>query len=157
VVLDLRECGYDQGACGLVFFINNKNKAIKVFFNKNEVARTKNVFLSETNAYLKAQKCSKAKLLTPHYYGKVKITRIIDSKGMDISNKYHMNLAYKMSYESGCFSKLGYAPEKEQLRIKEIFTNIGVNFMQDSSVILSSDKVVIKVIDFAVREYEPWA
>jgi hypothetical protein len=155
-ILDLRECGHARGACGSVFFIIDENKAIKVFFNKNQVTRTKNVFNSETDAYQKAQNCSEAKLLTPHYYGKVKITQIIDSEGMDISDQYHIHLAYMMSYESGSFSKLGFAPKDEQLRIKRIFTKIGVNFMQDSSVTLSSDNVVIKVIDFAVKEYESW-
>jgi hypothetical protein len=157
MILDLRECQHDEGAYGSVFFIINENKAIKVFFNQKEVTRTENVFNSEKDAYQKVQNCSEAKLLTPKYYGDADITQIIDSKGMDISDKYHMHLAYMMSYESGSFSKLVFASKNEQLRIKGIFTKIGVNFMQDSSVTLSSDNVVIKVIDFAVKEYESWA
>lgn len=155
--IDLRETSYDKGAYGLVIFIENKSKAIKIFNRSHQIEQAMNVFNSECEAYEKASSDPNASSLTPQYFGKITIDEVIDQSGKDITNMYYTKLAYVMSYEEGPFFKFNTIPEPERRRIKEIMEPIGVNYLVDCSVSLSEKGQVNCIIDFATEEFEVWA
>ncbi len=61
-----------------------------------------------------------------------------------------------MSFEEGRFQKIGeYNVEaKERERIYSLFKKNKIEYLKDSSVILNNNNRIIRVIDFAVKEFE---
>lgn len=155
--IDLRESPSDNGAYGLVVFIEDKTKAVKIFSRSHTLNQASNVFNSEVEAYTKASLDPCASGIIPTYYGSVVINTIIDRSGNDVTDQYYTELAYLMSYKEGPFYKFGTISEAEQKRIESIMKSIGVHYLIDCSVSLTNEKAVRCVIDFATEEFEIWA
>lgn len=154
--VDLRENQFDFGAYGLVIFIENRTKAIKIFKKTHTKEQANNVFQSEIEAYKKASSDPKASKVTPQYFGEETIDQVIDKQGNDVTNQYHTELAYVMSYEGGPFCKFNNINEKQREQIKNIFKPLGIHYLIDCSVSLNQNGEVKCVIDFATKEYELW-
>ncbi len=155
--LDLRKQPSDSGAYSLVVFIEEKTKAVKIFSKSHEREQAKNVFNSEVKAYELASKDTGASLITPTFFGKHSVEKIIDANGNDITNQYFTDLVYILSYEIGLFLKYSVIPETEQNLIKNTLKPLGINYLIDCSVSLTPNNKVSFVIDFATEEFEIWA
>ena len=155
--IDLRECEPDEGAYGLVVFVENKTKAVKIFFRSHEEKQASNVYESEVEAYRLASINKEASSLIPVFYGEVRVEEVIDIDGCDVSDQYFLNMAYIMSFEAGPYFKFNTISSTEQARLKMLFEPLGIHYLVDSSVSLSKDGTAIKIIDFATREFELWA
>ena len=154
--IDLRNNQSDYGAYGLVVFIENGTKAVKIFKRTHAEEQANNVFNSEVEAYEKVSSDPKASEITPKYFGKETIQQVIDKDGNDVTNEYYTKLAYVMSYEEGPFYKLNTINEIQWKQIHNIFKPIGVRYLIDCSVSLNEHHEVKCVIDFATTEYELW-
>lgn len=152
--IDLRKSPSDSGAYGLVVFIENKTKAVKIFKRSHSVDQADNVFKSEVEAYEKATLNNDASKIVPTFFGNVAIGTIIDRNGKDVTDQYYTDLAYLMSYEEGPFHKFSTIPESERQRIKETLQPVGVHYLIDCSVSLTNEKEVKCVIDFATEEFQ---
>lgn len=156
MIISLDECYFNCGAYGLIVFIENQTKAVKIFKKSHDYDHTLNVFNSETKAYVLAQTNQQVKSLVPDYFGKIKIDKILDKNRQDISDQFYLNMAYKMSYEEGPFLKLGTVSKSEYSYIEELFVALGINYIKDSSVTVDCSGSINKVIDFAIQEFEVW-
>ncbi|MEJ5030023.1 hypothetical protein [Comamonas sp. MYb69] len=141
---------YECGSFGCVFF-DDEGFAIKVFKNKSNVSRNhiEQVFKFETDAYELAMQDSDLKKIVPTYHGKLLCDSVHDSKGNDISNKFHLDLAYKMTKLSGRFEKKSI--EDELVRKK--FESAGINHISDVSIATDGMNIT-GVVDFATQEIE---
>ena len=157
MIIDLRNDHHNCGVYGLVVFIEDKSKAVKIFKKKECKNHVLNVYNSEVGAYKKTQNCEKAKLLVPVFYNSVCVTQVIDSTGEDITERFYTDLVYVMSFEEGCFQKFGLISKIENERVTSIFNNVGIYYLTDASVTLDDLGKVKKVIDFAIKEFEVWA
>ncbi len=154
--IDLRENPFDSGAYGLVVFIENRTKAVKIFSCSHTLEQASKVFKSQVEAYEKASVDPTASMIIPTYYGKVAVDKIVDRSGNDVTDQYYTELAYLMSYEEGPFYDFNNILENERQRIESILKPIGVNYLSDCSVSLTNEKAVRCVIDFATEEFEIW-
>lgn len=157
MIIDLRNNYYNSGAYGLVVFIEDKSKAVKIFKKKECKNHVLNVYNSEVEAYRKTENCEKAKLLVPAFYDSVCVRQVIDSTGKDITERFYTDLVYVMSFEEGCFQKLELISNVEKERVTAIFNKVGIYYLTDASVTLDDLGKVKKVIDFAIQEFEVWA
>ena len=155
--IDLRNNQFDCGAYGLVVFIKNRSKAVKIFKRTHTEEQANNVFNSEVEAYEKVSSDPKALEITPKYFGKETIEQVIDKDGSDVTNDYYTELAYVMSYEEGPFYKLNSIDEIQKEKIKNILQPLGILYLIDCSVSLNEHREVKYVIDFGIAEYEVWA
>lgn len=157
MVIELDKCSFDYGAYGLVAFVKNKTKAVKIFKKTHSYEQANNVFKSEVKAYELAQASERVKSLVPNFYGEVIIDNVLDEDGNDISDRFYLSMAYTMSFEEGTFRKISLVSEIEYNRIRADFVGLGINYFKDSSVTVDKNGSINKIIDFATQEFELWA
>ena len=137
-------------------------KLFKAIFDKErpwENELRKKVFSSEVEAYKKLMS-SNIDLcgLAPDFRGVPKITKVLDFYGNDVSVSYLLDCCYDMELINGDFDKLlesgrpkNITPEALSV-IQEPFNNLGIMYMEDSSVTIDSSGNIVKIIDFAVSD-----
>lgn len=107
------------------------------------------VFQSEVDAYEIAMKNEELSKLVPHFYGPVLIGRLEGAREEVAHDK-----AYSMEFIEGDFRKIGTVNSSEKMRIVKLFRKHGINHVIDSSVIMNEENQIIKVVDFATKEFE---
>lgn len=145
---------YGEGAFACVFF-DNFGSATKIFWKKKDIPREdiEKVFQYEVDAYKKAtDEKSSIKKYVPEFFGTItgNQKKIVDSFGNDISDKFHLDLAYKMKKIDGDFKKIGLNDEK----LIELFKQEGIKYVRDCSVLIDKDQNILCVIDFATKAHE---
>ncbi|WP_292993695.1 hypothetical protein [Nitrosomonas sp.] len=143
---------YSNGAFACVFF-DNSGFATKIFFKKKDISREdiEKVFQYEVDAHEIAAKNENIKKYVPEFFGTIQCNqkKIIDSCNKDISDRFHLDLAYKMK-------KIDAVSEEKGLndkRLIELFTQAGIEYVKDCSVLIDKDTNTF-VIDFATKEHE---
>jgi len=92
---------YCQGAFGIVLLEVGSFGAIKIF--KNDILNTERpikVFNAEVAAYEIIMINSHLQQHTPKFYGRVKVSKILDHTGVDVSNEYMLDFCYQI-HKSG--------------------------------------------------------
>ncbi len=145
---------YKEGAYAVVFF-DTDGKATKVFRQRHDVPREhiENVFKSEVCAYRIAQIDQKLHSLVPNFLGEVVVEQITDAKGVDISPQFYLDIAYQMEKIEGDFVKIGSIPANIVKPVASVFKSAGIHHICDASVTIQ-DRCIVKVVDFATKEYE---
>jgi len=113
------------------------------------------VFESEVRAYKIAMKSPKLHTLVPEFFGIRPTQIILDNYKKDISDEFIPCLAFEATLIDDNFVKLGAVCvcDVERQRITKLFASEGIKYLKDASVLLQG-KCVVKVIDFAVKEFE---
>jgi len=144
-----------EGAYAVVFF-SEDGRATKVFKRSSEISGSHitSVFESEVMAYKVATAIPSLARLIPPFYGEVRVERIIDASGADITADFYVDRAYQMQRIMGAFVKLGSLPSNNSVEIRKLFFEHGIRHMSDASVTLDAGKEIECIIDFAIQEYE---
>lgn len=155
MIIDCKSGDFDNGAYGHVFFINEKTMAIKVFSKDHNIEQATKVFDAEVDAYKSATKHHDIINFLPKFYGVQKITKIVIN-GNDETSHFHVSLAYKISFEAGYFQKINSnnVSKLSKNRVISNFHKIGVMHVNDASVTIDNDGNILKIIDFATKEFQ---
>lgn len=145
---------FKEGAYAVVFF-NPEGRATKIFRRRHDVPceHVKKIFNSEVRAYQIAQCNPKLRSLTPAFFGPVQVQHVVDANGNDISADFYLDLAYQMEKIAGDFVKIGSLSSENSIAIKQAFLSAGIEYTCDASVVIQ-DGNIVKVVDFAIGEYE---
>lgn len=148
---------YDEGVYGVVFF-DSMGMATKVFRKRQDVDRlhVERVFASEVEAYRIAGSSAHLKELVPDFFGPTTVEGVLSSNGCDISGQFYLDLAYRMERIFGHFCKINSVAGASRENVKQWFRDAGIRHMNDASVVCEGE-AILKVIDFAVEEFEVWA
>ena len=141
---------YEEGAYGVVFFVE-QSYAIKVFKRCTDVPENhvNAVFQAELEAYRIASETEELKAVIPEFFGAITCTQVLDNAGKDISDKFYLSFAYKMSKVDGDFKKCGLNDE----RLESAFRRVGIHHTTDASVLFEDGEVKC-IVDFATKEHE---
>lgn len=145
---------HSGGAYGAIFF-HSGDKAVKVFRKdiSKPIEHIRNVFFSEVGAYEIAQNISELNGIVPKFYGVVSVDRIENAAGDDISDQFHLNLAYEMEKLDGPFIKAGHAGLDSVKVVTKVLHANRIMHTSDMDVLII-DGEIKKIIDFAIQEYE---
>lgn len=148
-----RAGSHADGVYATVFFVDGA--AVKVFKRRENVARdhVRNVFKSEVTAYCHSATIADISQFTKNFIGVTEACRIEDRDGLDISQKYYLNYAYKMKRLNKEPQKIGDLDQEFSQYIQGLFQQAGIWYMRDCSVFLNRDGQLANVIDFAIQEY----
>ncbi len=143
---------YEEGFYGVVFF-DGHGYAIKVFKRRVDVPEEHvfKVFQSEVDAYNIAKDSLELKRFIPEFFGEIECKKVIDEADKDISNQFHLSLAYKMRKVDGKFVKGGINDEG----LNEAFRRAGIHHTKDASVLIDGNSIKC-VVDIATKEHELW-
>ena len=154
MIINIQNYYFNEGVYGQVFYLkeNCDKTAIKVFFKRKNKTKgyIKNTFLSEVAAYKILSSNLKLNKYIPKFYNTLKIEKIIDRDGKDISENYYLDFAFKMEFIEGTFTK--YSAGYSACEILNKFVESGVKYVKDCSVIVDDNNQPIKIIDFATHE-----
>lgn len=140
------------GAYGMIFFTTGC-RAIKVFKrNGHPRDHAVQVFKSEVDAYEIAKNVPELKHLIPEFFGVSSIDRIEDESGKDISDEFHLDLAYEMEKIDGQFVKANLGKYAELGEIERLFHLNGIRHTSDIDV-LQEKGAIKRIIDFATEKY----
>ena len=152
------EPGQPGGATAHVWRNTESGRATKLFFSLPDPVRSRKIFESQVAAFELVQGHPRLVHLTPAYYGRSSVASVVDEGGNDVSANYLSDCAYEMQLLPGPFYKIGdCVGSKNRSEIEAAFRAVGVRFMNDADVMLDRAGEIIKVIDFATEEFEPWA
>lgn len=148
----------NSGAFGLVVSDVAQKWACKVFKKCTGILPeiTEEMFNSEVKGYEAASRSPIVQPYVPQFFGNVKVSRITNEHGLEVSHLYYLNFSFKMEYILGQFFKLADAQllKGEKERVERIFTRAGILHFKDVCVTVTPDHMIEKVIDFAIREIE---
>jgi hypothetical protein len=144
-----------EGAYGIIFVDRDQKRIRKVARRQDgrAEAHTKEVFGAETEAYKIASCCEELTALVPAYFGSIQGLKIVDGEGKDVSSEFYPDIAFEAEFVDGFFQKIATVPASESRRICDFFRKRGIFHMSDSCVCLKDAKIM-KVIDFATKEFE---
>lgn len=154
MIINCKQDDFTFGTYGHVFFVNEKTMAVKVFSINHNTEQAQKVFNAEVDAYEIATKHNDASSFLPRYYGIQKINKIVID-GYDVTSEFHLDLAYAMSFEKGHFKKIrdyDVSPFSRD-NVMSYLHSIGVMHVSDASVTIDNNGNILKIIDFAIREY----
>jgi len=144
-----------EGYFGHVYFFP-EGRATKIFKRQKDEddEYVHKVFSSEVEAYKIVSEVEELRIITPTFFDKVDVSKVIDCNGNDISWKYLLECAYQMEYIDGEFIKVGYYLSRELRKqyeyIRELFCSHGIFYTKDASVLIDPESQKIKyVIDFS--------
>ncbi|MGA1941260.1 hypothetical protein [Arcobacter sp. YIC-310] len=148
-----------HGSYGRVFVNENKTKAIKVFYKKQDDLTSKRdihvkrTFESEIEAYQIAYKNDITKEYIPNFFGQVAISKIFNKNEEDVSNEYYTSYSYMMEYVNGRFRKLGTNDFSNKKELLDSFKSLGINNLRDISII-DENEMIIKIVDFSMKDIQ---
>ena len=157
LILNANSYPFQEGAYSIVELNCDTGRATKLFKNSHDISHTNDVFNSEVAAYKTASENPELAELIPKFFGVVSVSNVLTKNSKFDINNFHPELAYQMSLEKGSFMKIGSLHNGEGERIKKLFRASGINHMNDASVLVDENIKILKVIDFAMQEYELWA
>ncbi|GEM_PF-3198655 len=146
----------DSGAYGDIFLNSVDGTVIKVFRKDNPLEHCREVYDNEIKAYSLALGDLNLKSYVPHYYGREQIDSVFDENGVENTEKYFLDLNFKMEFVDGKFIKIGspLVSSQEASQVQGFFRQVGINFLRDASVTLNQQGKIEKVIDFSLKEIE---
>ncbi len=150
------EWDFKIGAYSNVFIDKINGFAFKVFTKRKDTDELHSikVFENEIKAFNLANKDEIFKSYIPNFYGKIKIQKIIDGKGNDISQDFYLDLNYKMEFIDGGFVKWNSIGPSNKKEITAHLNRLKISHYLDSSVIVDHEGNIQKIIDFSIKEIE---
>jgi len=145
-----------EGAFGVVFVDQIQKRIRKVYRVRSDASldHCKRVFEAETSAYELAVKTPALQNLVPTFFG-IRLGQMIrDNQENDVSKEFYTDLVFEAEFISCDFNKISSASEPERERVVKLFYQHGIRGVDDASVCLAEDGRIIKVIDFAMTEFE---
>jgi len=119
--------------------------------------RRRSTFLSECEAYRRAEQHPYLRNHIPSFPGPCVIQDVMDS-AQSVAHHYMLDHCYAMEYISGVPEKLGGYPTGFRPKHLEdaltAFHEVGICHVKDASVFFLNDPDNFKFIDFAIEEFE---
>jgi len=156
---------FGKGSFGDIFFSEVNGKACKLFVkydyddqladrSEDRMMQRRAVCSSEIEAYHRVQSSPLLVRHTPQFLGHRPVQRVIGPNGEDFSSRYLLDCCYEIAFVKGKDEKLsawGKPPEyvNEVLRA---FQEIGVTYLNDSSVFDLHDPEQFCIIDFGIED-----
>lgn len=145
-----------EGAYGVVFVDRYAGLIRKVYRRKSDVEHAQAVFDAEVKAYELAINSEQLRSLVPSQFNVRPEQQVFDWECNDVSEEFLTNLSFEAEFIDCHFRKIGEISSSESSRISALFRGVGIQHTSDMSVCLDSNGIVVKAVDFAMREFEVW-
>jgi hypothetical protein len=142
-------------------FISSQHPTVlrQIGWTPGEDERRSKTFASERDAYTILSQLPALARWAPRFEGIFTVAHITGANGNSISHRYLLDCCYGLEYiPHGPSRKLqaflgGGHPHLDDAVVR--FKAAGIAYLRDASVFLPEDPMAFKIIDFAVREFEP--
>lgn len=139
---------FAEGGTAFIFADQDAGRVIKLFKTRG-IPREfiKMTCWSEEKAYNLVQHSEALTQMVPRFYGRRRVTRVIDPDGDDLSGQFYLDLAYEIDLVPAAnFKKWLEMPEDIRGQLAALFSEVGIKHYADACVATTP---TVKAIDFA--------